>query len=118
MQKYSHIYFCKNKVKNHILVLSTVPDEKTGQKIASELLEKRLAACVTISAPVCSIYRWKNKIAQDKEFMLFIKTGSENYTDLEKKIIELHPYDVPEVVAIPLMKGYSKYLEWIDQETK
>jgi periplasmic divalent cation tolerance protein len=101
-----------------ILVLSTVPDRVVGQEIARVLLEERLAACVTISAACESFYWWEQKISQDQEYILFIKTRDKLYPNLEKRILELHPYDVPEIIALPLNKGLPKYLDWITDETK
>ena len=101
-----------------ILVLSTVPDKEVGQEIARVLIEERLAACVTISAIGQSFYWWQQKIAHDEEYILFIKTRDELYSNLEGRILEIHPYDVPEIIAFPLLKGYTKYFNWISEETK
>lgn len=103
---------------DYILVLTTVPDKTTGQEISRVLIEERLAACVTISGASESTYWWKDEITQDEEFILFIKTKSSLYTALEEKIKELHPYDVPEIIALPLLKGHEKYLDWLEKETK
>ncbi|MBC8358960.1 MAG: divalent-cation tolerance protein CutA [Candidatus Aminicenantes bacterium] len=105
-------------MNKYILILTTVPDEKTGQEIAAQLVRDRLAACVTISASSLSFYWWKGKISKDKEHILFIKTKASLFPELEKKIQEIHPYDVPEIIALPLLKGSSEYLNWIDKETK
>lgn len=101
-----------------ILVLSTVPDREVGQEIARVLLEERLAACVTISAACESFYWWEQKISQDQEYILFIKTRDKLYPNLEERILEIHPYDVPEIIALPLNNGFPKYLDWITDETK
>ncbi len=102
----------------YILVLTTVPEEKSGQKIAALLLEERLAACVTISAASQSFYWWKEQIANEPEHILFIKTKTALYPELEKKIREIHPYEVPEIIALPIQKGSEDYLNWIEKETK
>jgi periplasmic divalent cation tolerance protein len=102
----------------YILVLTTVPEEKTGQTIATNLLEERLAACVTISAASLSFYWWKGKISKDPEHILFIKTKAALFPDLENKIQEIHPYEVPEIIVLPIQKGSADYLHWIEQETK
>ena len=102
----------------HILVLTTAPEEKSGQKIATHLLEERLAACVTISAASQSFYWWKEQIAKEPEHILFIKTKAALYAELEKKIREIHPYEVPEIIALPIQKGSADYLSWIEKETK
>jgi periplasmic divalent cation tolerance protein len=102
----------------YILVLTTVPEEKTGQTIATCLLEERLAACVTISAVSQSFYWWKGQISKEPEHILLIKTRTALYPKLEKKIQEIHPYEVPEIIALPIHKGSADYLNWIEKETK
>lgn len=105
-------------MNKYMLALTTVPDEKTGQKIATKLIKDRLAACVTVSVSSQSFYWWNGKISKDREYILFIKTKSSLFPELEKKIQEIHPYEVPEIIALPLIKGSSKYLNWIEKETK
>ncbi len=100
------------------LVFTTVPDEKIAQKIAKGLIEERLAACVTISASAQSYYRWEGKISKDREYVLFIKTKATLFSKLEKKIQEIHPYEVPEIIAIPILKGSTRYLDWIAKEPR
>lgn len=98
--------------------MTTVSNEETGRKMAKELLEQRLAACVTVSAACQSHYWWQGRMATDKEHVLFIKTRGGLYGELEKKILKTHPYQVPEIIALPLVKGYGKYLDWVSMETK
>ena len=105
-------------MSENILVLTTVPDKKSGQKIAQVLVGERLAACVTVSGASESSYWWKDKISQAQEYILFIKTRGKLYTQVEEKILRVHPYEVPEIIALPLIQGYKKYLDWISQETK
>lgn len=105
-------------MNEYILVLTTVPEEKKGQVLAEILVRERLAACVTLSAPSRSLYWWKDKICEDREFVLFIKTRASLYPALEKKIKEEHPYEVPEIIALPVVKGSAAYLAWIDEETQ
>jgi periplasmic divalent cation tolerance protein len=100
-----------------ILVLSTVPDEAKGREIARALVEERLAACATVSAACRSVYRWQGTIADETEFMLFIKTEGALYEKLEARLKELHPYTVPEIIALPITQGSAKYLAWIAEET-
>ncbi|UCC41808.1 MAG: divalent-cation tolerance protein CutA [Candidatus Aminicenantes bacterium] len=97
--------------------MTTVPDEEEGQKIAHKLVKDRLAACVTISAASKSYYWWQGNISEEKEYILFIKTQDSLYPELEKKLLKIHPYDVPEIVALPILKGFKKYLNWITEET-
>jgi len=105
-------------LNKYILALTTVPDKKSGEEIARALVEERLAACVTVSGACQSTYWWKEKISQDEEYILFIKTRGELYSKLEEKILEIHPYEVPEIIALPLIKGHPKYLNWVDKETE
>ena len=100
-----------------LLVFTTVPDEKIAQKIVKGLIEERLAACVTISTSAQSYYWWEGKISKDREHVLFIKTKATLFSKLEKKIQEIHPYEVPEIIAVPILKGSTKYLDWIAKET-
>jgi periplasmic divalent cation tolerance protein len=105
-------------LNKYILVLTTVPDEKIGQKIARQLVKERLSACVTVSAASQSFYWWQHKISNEKEHVLFIKTKATLFADLEKKIEEIHPYEIPEIIALPFLKGSAKYLNWIEKETR
>ena len=100
------------------LVLTTVPDGKTGRAIGRVLVEKRLAACVTVSAAARSVYRWEGKISDEEETVLFIKTRSALFDRLEAAIKELHPYKVPEIIALPIDKGSVDYLAWLGEEAK
>jgi periplasmic divalent cation tolerance protein len=101
-----------------IVVLSTVPDTDTGRRIARAILERRLAACVNISGPLESLYWWEGKIQQDPEHLLVIKTREELFPALEEAVRSLHPYDVPEIIALPVRQGSSAYLDWIGAETR
>ena len=105
-------------MNKYLLVLTTVPDEKRGHKIAKQLVKERLSACVTVSSASQSFYWWQGKISNEKEHILFIKTKASLFADLERKIKKIHPYDVPEIVALPFLKGSRKYLNWIEKETK
>lgn len=102
----------------YIVVLTTVPDGETGEKIARKILENRLAACVTMSPASKSLYWWDNQITQDNEHILIIKTLEQLYKELEKKISEVHPYDTPEINALPVKKGSERYLNWINSVTR
>jgi len=105
-------------MKRFILVLTTVPEEEIGQQIARVIVEERLAACVTVSSASQSFYRWKGKITNDQEYILFIKTRASVYDKLEARLKELHPYEVPEIIALPIERGSEKYLAWVGEETK
>jgi periplasmic divalent cation tolerance protein len=101
-----------------LIVLTNCPDVATAQRIARALVEQRLAACVNQLAPVQSIYRWEGAIEQAREVPLLIKTTRERYPELEAAIRTLHPYSVPEIVAVPIAAGYSAYLRWVGDETQ
>jgi periplasmic divalent cation tolerance protein len=97
------------------LVFVTAPDKKTANRIASELLKEKLAACVS-AFPVFSRYRWKGKVESAREVQLFIKTSAP-VEKLKKRIFELHPYEVPEILAFEIKKGLPAYLAWMNKES-
>lgn len=99
------------------LVLVTAASESEGNKIARALLNEKLAACVSMT-PVNSIYTWQGKINNDREWQLSIKTNLNLFTELAQKIKALHSYEVPEIIAIPIVAGFQPYLNWIDDNTK
>lgn len=101
-----------------LIVLTNCPDAATAQRIARTLVEQRLAACVNQLAPVASTYRWQGAIEQAEEVPLLLKTTRERYPELEAALRTLHPYSVPEIVAIPVVAGYGAYLRWVDDETQ
>jgi periplasmic divalent cation tolerance protein len=99
---------------DYLLVLSTCPDAETAQRLATILIERRLAACVNILPGVTSVYRWQGKITQDSEVLLLAKTRIDRYQEVETALVEHHPYELPEVVAVSLKQGLSDYLAWLD----
>ena len=101
-----------------IVVLVTCGSEEEALKIANALVESRLAACVNLVAPIRSIYRWEERIWDEKEWLLIIKTQRDRFEDLEKKVKSLHSYSVPEIVSLPIVEGSSSYLNWITENTK
>ncbi len=100
-----------------LLVLANVPDQALAEKIATALVEPGLAACVNILAPVSSVYRWQGKMQRESEIPLLIKTTQARYQELERTILQLHPYDVPEIIALPVTAGLPAYLAWMQDET-
>lgn len=100
------------------IVLNTCPDAETAQRIATTLVEQQLAACVNIIADIKSVYRWHGKVASNSEYLLVIKSNSDCYTELEQAIQTLHPYELPEVVAVTINAGLPAYLDWINNNTK
>ncbi|MFX1592262.1 MAG: divalent-cation tolerance protein CutA [Promethearchaeota archaeon] len=103
---------------NHYIFLVTVPNLEQGKKIANLLVESKLAACVNIIQNIFSIYRWRDKIEQDNEHLLLIKTIEENSESIIQKINEIHSYDTPECIGFKIEKGSEKYLNWITEVVK
>lgn len=104
-------------MSEHCVVLVTCPDRDTGVKIASRLVEEKLAACANLLDGVTSIYRWKDAIQQDAEILLIIKTRTERFEAVKKMVQELHPYEVPEIICTDITAGNIPYLDWIDEST-
>ena len=101
-----------------LLVLTNCPSEADADRIALAVVEQGLAACVNRLPAVNSIYRWKGSVERATEVPLLIKTTRERYGDLEQAIRHLHPYDLPEIIALPIEVGFGPYLRWIDAETQ
>lgn len=103
----------------YILVLITTPSKEVGEQISNVLLEKKLAACVNMLAPVNSIYTWQGATAQDEETLLIVKSKAELFQDqLVPAVQAIHPYEVPEIIALPILLGSASYLSWIDEVTQ
>jgi periplasmic divalent cation tolerance protein len=100
-------------VTEHTLVLCACGSESEAESIAAHLVENRLAACVNISAPVRSIYRWQGKIESAPEWLLSIKTTQACFEDVSVAIQSLHSYELPEIVCLPIVAGFGPYLNWI-----
>lgn len=100
-----------------IVVLCTCPDEAAAERIASALVEERLAACVNRVPGIASTYRWQGKVERERECLLLIKTTSERFDALRERIVALHPYELPEVIAVDIALGHAPYLAWIATET-
>ena len=101
-----------------VVVLVTIDSLDAAQKIAGVLLERRRAACINIVPRVDSHYRWDGKFETDQEALMIIKTKASLMDELVDLVKEIHPYDVPEVIALPIVGGNQDYLEWIDRETE
>ena len=101
-----------------LLVLTTMPDQQSAETLAQTLVARHLAACVNIGAPMTSIYEWDGKLQRGTEHMLTIKTTSTRYPALEQAIADQHPYELPEIIAVPITAGLPAYLAWIDKCTK
>ena len=102
---------------NALLVLTNLPDRAAAEKLADALIQKRVAACVNILAPCRSVYRWKGAVQHDEEHPVLIKTTRESYAALEAAIREAHPYELPEIVAVPIERGLPAYLDWVATQT-
>lgn len=100
------------------LVITNLPDRESAGKLAHLLIERRLAACINILSPCRSVYRWKGKTEDAEEFPVLIKTTRDRYPELEAAIRAAHPYELPEIVAVPLAGGLPAYLEWVEAETR
>lgn len=99
-----------------LLVISNLPDRAAAESLAHALVERRLAACVNILPPCLSVYRWQGAVEQADEVPLLIKTTRARYAELEAALSELHPYSVPEIIALPLAAGLPAYLDWVGVE--
>jgi len=100
-----------------IQVSTTTGKREDAEKISQEIVSQRLAACVQLAGPITSQYWWKDKIEKAEEWLLLIKTKNDLYPQLEEAIRKIHPYDVPEIIAVPVIAGSREYLEWIKRET-
>lgn len=101
----------------YCLVLCTCPDEASAQLLASTLVTERLAACVNLLPGVSSLFRWQGAVEQTSEWLALIKTRGDRYPELEARIRQLHPYDTPEIIALPIIAGSTDYLNWVAAET-
>ena len=100
-----------------LLVVTNLPSRESAETLARSLVEQRLAACVNILPPCRSVYRWQGAVESASEIPLLIKTRAECYAALEAAIRRLHPYEVPEIVALPVERGLPAYLAWVADET-
>ena len=101
-------------MKSYIPIITTTEKRKDAEKIADVLVNEKLAACVQIVGPITSIYWWKGHVEKAEEWQCLIKTRQDLYEEIEKTIKSLHPYDVPEMIALPLSKVSKDYLLWLD----
>jgi periplasmic divalent cation tolerance protein len=105
------------KQGKHLLVLTTCPGSITAKKIANDLVLEKLAACVQVIPGVQSFFRWVGKVDNSEEILLIIKTTSDRYPQLESRIAALHPYELPEIITLPINGGLEGYLKWIEANT-
>jgi len=102
-------------MQNVLLVYCTCPDRAKAQELANSLVRDRLAACVSIGTPVTSVYAWQGEIQNEQEVPLLIKTSGDRYQELENAIRARHPYELPEIIAVPVQQGLPDYLKWVQQ---
>jgi periplasmic divalent cation tolerance protein len=105
-------------VTDKIVVLSTCDSEAEAKRVAHHLVEQRLAACVNVLPGARSVYRWKDKIEEAAEFLLVIKSSRDLFPALRAELQKVHSYEVPEVIALPIVDGSEPYLSWLDGELK
>jgi periplasmic divalent cation tolerance protein len=100
-----------------LLVITNLPERAAAEKLADALVAKRLAACINILAPCRSVYRWQGAVQHDEEHPVLIKTTRAAYAELEAQIRAHHPYELPEIIAVPIERGLPAYLDWVAAET-
>jgi len=100
------------------IVLTTMPDDSRADELARTLVTERLAACVNVYGPMSSTYRWKETVEREAERQLVIKTTSDRLAALERRVRELHPYEVPEFLVVPVESGTDAYLQWLVAQTR
>jgi len=101
-----------------IAILVTAPNIDEAANIGRLLVEEGIAACANIVEGVRSIYRWKGEVCDDRECLMLVKTTAANFDAVEKRVRELHSYEVPEVIAIPIVKGSKPYLDWVEENSR
>jgi len=106
-----------NDISETVVILVTCGSEEEAVKISNALVEERLAACVNLISPVRSIYRWEEKICDEKEWLLIIKTQRKRFQEIETRVKSLHSYSVPEIISLPIVEGSSSYLNWLMEMT-
>lgn len=101
-----------------IVVLVTAGNRREAKKIARRLVEERLAACVNITLSVESVYRWKGKVTEDREYLLLIKSSRELFQEIQAAVRKLHSYTTPEIICLPIVDGSADYLDWITDSVR
>jgi periplasmic divalent cation tolerance protein len=101
-----------------LLIFCTCPDRPTAEGIAETLVDEKLAACISLTSPLTSIYLWEGKRERSEEILLLIKTAGHGYEALERRLVSLHPYELPEIIAVPVERGLPGYLNWVEQCTR
>lgn len=99
-----------------LVALTTLPDAQAAERLATTLVEERLVACANVLGDVRSVYRWKGAVETDDEVLVMLKTTEAGFEALRARLVDLHPYDVPEVLALPIAAGHVPYLSWVGDE--
>jgi periplasmic divalent cation tolerance protein len=102
----------------YVLILSTVSKIEDAQTIANHLVSNSMAACVNFIPNLESVYKWKNKVCKENEFLLMIKTTANKETNVYDSLSEIHPYDTPEIITLPIQNGSKDYLDWISESVE
>lgn len=100
-----------------VIILTNLPDRESAAGLAQALVAKRLAACVNVLPECASVYRWKGAVENAREVPVLVKTRAARYAEVEAAIRSLHPYELPEIIAVPVVRGFDDYLRWIADET-
>ncbi len=103
---------------DEIVVLVTASSTQEAQKLGKDLVQEKLAACVNVIPKIISIFNWHEDVCEEEEVLMIVKTSGEKFSALEKKVKQMHSYDVPEIIALPIVAGSKEYLNWIRKETK
>ena len=103
-------------MKGYLQVSTTTESKSAAERISKEVVKRRLAACAQVIGPIMSTYWWKDELEEEEEWLCFMKTVEENYSRLESAIQELHSYDEPEIIAVPIVAGSQGYLNWLEKE--
>jgi periplasmic divalent cation tolerance protein len=96
-------------------VTTTLPDQATAEQLGATLVQERLAACAQVVGPISSIYWWQGRVERSGEWYCHLKTTRARLPDIQRRVLELHPYELPELVAVPLVDGDQRYLKWIEE---
>lgn len=108
--------WCRHDMAERVLLaLSTFPDAEAARRISNQLVSERLAACANILPAIESIYRWKEKIESGNETLVFFKVSEDRQSAFQDKLRSLHPYDVPEIIFVPVASGLPEYLRWVSE---
>ncbi len=102
----------------YVIVLVTTASKEEAEKIAQKLLEEKLIACANIIGPVSSLFWWKNKVEKAEEYVLLMKSRLDLFEKLSSKVKELHTYEVPEIIALPIVQGSKAYIEWLNESLR